>query len=187
MLIYSTLSIVIMLAVPFLKILNPEPFPWYWKTGLAAVPFMTLGGLIYTARRILKERKRLIAMAALIVYAVSVIYILSGAEIMYALMSVRFNFAGTAITLSGITFIISLCYFWNPQYKLLQFIGKNSIIFYFFSGFLPASLSSISLLRSLGGFGISVLGISIGVLLTWIVVNYLPFLTDLRKLKCLRK
>lgn len=185
-LIFSVLSIVLLVVIYPIKSMFPEAFPWYWKTGLAAVSFMTIGGLIYVVRKKLKEWKYIIVTVATIVY-VLLLYTMKGAEVMYALMSVRFNFIGTIITFSGIAFIISLCYVWNPHYKLLQFIGKNSIIFYFFSGILPASLSSISYLRSYGGFGISILGIAAGVILTWIVVNYLPFLADLRKIKCLKK
>lgn len=183
---FIILSIAIILLMPLLKRICPDAFPWYWKSGVAGISFMTFGGIIYSFRGFLKANIKYLFPILVCLYAASVIWILNYHSAMFALLSVRFNLIGTIITLSGVVFIIALCYIFNPSWEILQFIGENSIIFYFFSGIIPASLSSILVLHQAGSLVISLISILCGVGFTWIIVKYLPFLTDLRKLKWLR-
>ena len=49
---------------------------------------------------------------------------------------------GMLMTLMGIVFVVGLCKMLNSV-RLLEYIGRNSILFYFCSGVVPASLSTL--------------------------------------------
>ena len=75
-----------------------------------------------------------------------------------------------------------------PQIKTLTFIGRNSICFYFMSGALPITLSAIvkriypdpSFWGVFLVFGLTLIGAYIASL---VIVKYLPWMLDIRKLK----
>jgi fucose 4-O-acetylase-like acetyltransferase len=75
-----------------------------------------------------------------------------------------------------------------PQIKTLTFVGRNSICFYFMSGALPITLSAIvkmfySQVSPLGLFlifGLTLIGAYIASL---VIVKYLPWMLDIRKLR----
>ncbi len=75
-----------------------------------------------------------------------------------------------------------------PQIKTLTFVGRNSICFYFMSGALPITLSAIvkmfypqaSPLGLFLIFGLTLIGAYIASL---VIVKYLPWMLDIRKLR----
>ena len=69
----------------------------------------------------------------------------------------------------------------------LEFIGKNSIVFYFFSGVIPAACGTM--INRIGfeknyifTLMVAALSIAISYVLAKAMEKYVPFLTDLRKL-----
>lgn len=181
---FSVLSLLIVATICLIKPLFPEPFPWYWKTGLTATAAMTLGGWIYHFRNKIKTHRYLLTSISMVCYLLAVWYGVNVGSARYIMMSVSFNIPGIAVTLAGISFIIALSQY-IPSFSILQFIGNNSIIFYFFSGVIPAMLSNVNVLDGSGVICLSAIGVSIGCGLTWIIVKYIPWLTDFRKLRCL--
>lgn len=183
---YVLLSLAIICVMPVLKHFSTTPFPWYWKSGLAAIPFMVLGGIIPKFQKLFTLNYRILSLSISILFAIAVFYEIYVGEAHFALMSVTFNLPGILVTLSGIVFIFVISRYLIPDIKFLQFIGNNSIIFYFLSGVIPASLSSLQLpMMTHNAFAtltLSAIAIAIGYSLTWIIVHYLPFLTDFRKL-----
>lgn len=184
---FSIISLIIIALMPILKYYFPEAMPWYWKSGLAAITFMTLGGCVYLFRIQLARYRKLLCVVVPLLYIIVVYSSFKTGNALYALMSVTFNLKGVLVTLCGIAFIFVISYQGIPDTRLLQFIGDHSIIFYFFSGVIPATLSALPFIRIItsvwGMLIVSGVAISIGVLLTWLIVRYMPFLTDLRKLK----
>lgn len=187
---FVLLSVLIVVAMPFIRDAFPLAFPWYWKSGLVAVVFMTLGGLIYQYKAVIKKYLTLSLVLSSLAYAATVIYGAETGGLRYAAMSASFNVSGFFATLSAISFISIISYKWIPSVKLLQFIGNNSIIFYFLSGAIPAAVSSYAVISGLAdSFNlliVSAMSIALGAVCTWIIVKYLPFLTDLRTIKRLK-
>lgn len=184
---FSIISLIVISLMPILKYFFPEAMPWYWKSGLAAITFMTLGGCVYLCHNQLARYRRLLYIAVPLLYIIGVYASFKTGNALYALMSVTFNLKGVFVTLCGIAFIFIISYRGIPDIRILQFIGNHSIIFYFFSGVIPATLSALPFIRIItsvwGMLIVAGVAISIGVLLTWLIVCYMPFLTDLRKLK----
>lgn len=89
-------------------------------------------------------------------------------------------------------FLISIILFWFckhlPEIKLMTFIGRNSICFYFMSGALPITLSSMIKIfipgeNIMGLLVIFILTLFLSYIATMIIVRYLPWMLDIRKLK----
>lgn len=183
---FIILSIGIILLMPVLKLHCPSAFPWYWKTGLASVVLMTLGGILFQYRLKIKSCSTVILWSAIIAYIAAVIYSWKTESVINGLMSVNFNIQGIIIGVIGISFIFAVCYNWNPQYRILQFIGRNSIVFYFLSGAIPAVLSVLPFWRILtpvvSTLLVSSIAVTLSVCATWLISRYLPFLTDLRRI-----
>lgn len=184
---FIALSVLLVLLLPAVKDCCPSPVPWYWKTGLASIPLMVMGGLIYKFRAQIANHNKALSALIVISYLLIVSYEFYGGNAHYALMSVTFNGEGILVTLVGIAFIFVISKYIIPKLYLLQFIGSNSIVFYFLSGIIPATLSSLPFINYLGHgviatLFLSLVSISIGIALTAYIIRYLPFLTDLRKL-----
>lgn len=184
---FVVLSVVIAMLLPSLRMVAPPPFPWYWKAGLTAVVFMTLGGCAYAYREWIKRHLITLLACSALLYVCGIIYTGRYGNACYAAMSANFNAQGIVITLSGITLICLASYRLIPKIKFLQFIGKNSIIFYFLSGVVPAALSSLPIVRgmtsSIAILFVAAVAVGAGAGCTWIITRYLPFMTDLRLLK----
>ncbi len=183
---FSVVSIIIIFLIALVKPLYPDAFPWYWKTGMTAVAFMTLGGWGYRLRdRIIRYRNPL-TIISIVCYLIAVCYGFVSGDACYAMMSVNFNLAGIAVTLAGTAFVFMISCRIVRRIRFLQFIGNNSIVFYFFSGVIPAMLSSIATLRGTGVIVLSIISVAFGATVTWFIVKYMPFMTDLRKLQWIK-
>ncbi len=123
----------------YLAEIDSTPFPWYYKSGMIAFLFLVLGGI---TRNYYDEIKRFISCRNLIISAVIYLgimlynyYYLGWFQ---AIMSVKYDniIFGLVCNLLGIIFMLQLCHY-IPSMRWLQYIGKNSIIFYFFAGGVP--------------------------------------------------
>ena len=101
-------------------------------------------------------------------------------------MSVKFNMMGMVVVLLGIGFIVGLCKVIKGV-RWLEYIGKNSILFYFCSGIVPASLSTffgkIIVMNYWWVVVIACLSLIVTYIISLIVNRYFSFLLDFRKLK----
>lgn len=165
----------------------PSPFPWNWQMGMTATFLMSLGG---TYRR----------HEARIDRAVSKPYVLGTVAAAYLASVVRTNPAhppvvmpepvlhlwNWAVILCGITCVVALSRL-LPRTGWLEYIGKNSIMFYFLSGVTPALFGNIvSRLAPDVSYALT-LAVASAALLAATGINELvrkrfPFLTDLRRL-----
>lgn len=133
------ISIFTMLSGFYLATIHPTPFPWYYKSGLVALFFLVLGGLF---RQYYDKFKCIISHKSLIISGILYfgVMLINYYTIRYqqAIMSVTYDNIplGLFNNLLGIFFMIQLCHF-LPEIKWLQYIGKNSIVFYFFAGGVP--------------------------------------------------
>lgn len=185
---YFVVSVFLFVIAIYLGQVNENPFPWYYKSGLGATLFLTLGGVYnqYESKIDGKFGRMAFCLIALL-YLVCVIYNFIDPSFQYAIMSMTFNFSGLFVSVLGIIFILLICKR-LPDIKILEFIGRNSIVFYFFSGAVPAS---VGLLFQkifpdklyIITMAVALISICIGYILTYIIVNYFPWLTDFRKLR----
>ncbi len=164
-----------------------EYFPWFWQTGLMYMFIMSLGGLYYKYESITFKiiNKPYVISTLLITYAC----ILLGSlytPIYFWGLSGKNNFLGIVGTIIAILLLI---YATNKikKNKIIEFIGKNSIIFYFLSGISPIVVSTITCyLTEKKTYAIYVLVTIISLLVSsfvsYIISRYLPFIIDLRNL-----
>lgn len=97
------------------------------------------------------------------------------------------DWEGFICLLCSVGIVIALCKRMKPT-KQLTYIGKNSIVFYFFSGAYPALMGTIAQRlfterNYLIVLTITLVSIVMGTVTTYIVNRYVPFMVDLRKLK----
>lgn len=186
---YFGCSILLFMLSIYLNKIDSNPFPWYYKSGLGATLFLILGGIYQQyEKRFDKMLGKTIGFVLItIVYIGCVGYNILNNSFQYVIMSMSFNIEGLLVSLLGIIFIIFIGKI-LPNFKILGYIGRTSIVFYFFSGLLPASIGlffqkifpdKLYIITII----VALLSIGTGFLLTYIVVNYLPWLTDFRKLK----
>lgn len=162
-------------------------FPWFYKTGLVYTFVMALGGLYFRyENRIDKIMKYAWIIPAVIYVCLLVLTWESHALKMIGLGGIC-NVSGFVEVLCGIVLIVLLSK-QLPMMRFVEFIGRNSIVFYFFSGALPASIGwafqkmfpdKLYIMT----VAVAMLSVVMGYFLTFIVVNYFPWLTDFRKLK----
>lgn len=185
---YLICSVLLFIISIYLSNFEQEPFPWYYKSGVGATLFLTLGGLYQQYEQKLDCKINKLSGILLIgVYITCMLYDIKYNLFQTAVMSMTFNVQGFLISLIGITVLITICKH-LPKLSHLEYIGKNSIVFYFFSGTFPAFIGLIFQKifpdrLYIITFTVALLSICAGYLMTYIVVNFLPWLTDFRKLK----
>ena len=185
---YFICSIALFFISIYLSDIDNMPFPWYYKSGIGATFFLALGGLYQQHEQKIDRRiGKLCGLALIAIYLFCMVYTIKNDSCQYAMMSMKYNIQGLLISILGITVIVLICK-QLPQLKVLEYIGKNSIVFYFFSGALPASIG-LFFQRLFPDklyivtLTVALLSICAGYFMTYIVVNFFPWLTDLRKLK----
>ena len=185
---YCICSIFLFISAIYLSDIDNTPFPWYYKSGIGATFFLTLGGLYQQYEQKIDRKIGTFSEVLLIfIYLGCMLYDINNNSFQYAMMSMKYNIQGLLISILGIAVIVLICK-QLPKLKAIEYIGRNSIVFYFFSGALPASIGLVfqkifpekTYIITLT---VALLSICIGYLLTYIVATYLPWLTDFRKLK----
>lgn len=186
---YLVITALIFLATQYLCDFTPHParfyFPWYWRTGLIYTFIITLGGLYSTFESkvdlfLSKGGIILIAISCIIIY----VCVYSGYAIAFLGLSGRCTILGFIGAISStllLIYIIKRC----KNHNITDFIGKNSIVFYFLSGAIPNTIATI-LKKIIDGNVLFITTIIISIVISYIVAllinNYAPFLMDIRKL-----
>lgn len=191
---YLVITALIFLITQYLCDFTPHParfyFPWYWRTGLIYTFIITLGGLYSTVESkvdlfLSKGGIILIAISCIIIY----VCVYSGYAIAFLGLSGKctiLGFIGAISSILLLIYIIKRC----KNHNITDFIGKNSIIFYFLSGAVPNTIATI-LKKFIDGnvLFISTLtsSIIISYMVTLLISKYTPFLMDIRKFKGINK
>ncbi len=181
---YLSISAVLFFLGCILSKVDPTPFPWYYKSGMGATLLMSIGGLYQKYEQKINKIIGLYGYIAICIIYIIVMYMDFNKQ--FSLMSMNINIYGFITIFLGIMFILGISKL-IPQNRILNYIGKNSIVFYFFSGMIPAivgklfqqifpnKLYVITLL-------VASVSIALGMIAVWIINKYLPFLIDLRSL-----
>lgn len=162
-------------------------FPWFYKTGMEYTFIMTLGGLYCRFEKMIDGMMKWGWIPMIIIYFTILAYIWNGNYIALMGLGGKCSALGFIELIIGVLLVIKACKYIKRHSKLLEFIGKNSIVFYFFSGFLPAAFSATAHkiafpITYFSTLIIALMSIMLGTFLTYIIIRYIPFLTDLRKL-----
>ncbi len=162
-------------------------FPWFYKTGLSYTFFMCMGGIYLNYEEMLdKIVNKYIAVISIIYFAL--LYIGYNYEPLRLMgLSARVNALGFMTIVCGISLIVYVSKKIN-NLNVLEFIGRNSIVFYFFSGVAPAAIGKLA-----GMFfeeryyiiTVIVAGLSITTcyFITLIINRYFKWMTDIRLLQ----
>ena len=128
----------------YLRNTLPSPFPWYYQTGMVSTLLMSLGGvyLRYESRINKLVSKPYVFGIAAFVY-LSYVMITNPAHPQGTTPDICMYLWKYLTILCSIICIIALSHL-LPQAKWLEYIGKNSLIFYFFSGTMLALFGSIT-------------------------------------------
>ncbi len=160
-----------------------EYFPWFWRTGLTYLIIMSLGGTYAVYE---KKITHIILWGSLVVSIIGYYLIFTDHNVACLGLSGRCNTVGFITSIATTLILIEISKKIRAN-KIINFIGENSIIFYFLSGAMPATFATISSKLNITGNLSLVMSLTLSLagsyLMTFIIVKYLPFLTDFRLIK----
>lgn len=172
----------------YLTEIDPTPFPWYYKSGLIASLFLTMGGVFY--KNYDKLKKHISIYLLIVSGAISIfMHFYTLKEGIYNnIMQAQYENIplGLFNNIIGIIFMIQLCHY-LPSIKWLEYIGKNSIIFYFFVGGVPLVLGYLTkTFIPFDGYTmtllVTILSIVIVFPISYIINNYFSWSLDFSKI-----
>lgn len=148
---------------------------------------MILGGLYYKHEERISSFMKFALIPLLIVYVGIIAYTWTSHSIACLGLSGKCNVLGFISSVCGTLLLVELVKRIRLS-KLFNFIGKNSIVFYFLSGVMPAGfglmLKQLNCeLNYIFTLKTALLSISVSYGVTWCKVRFAPWLTDFRKLK----
>ena len=132
------------LATIFMKRIDPTPFPWFYKAGLCAVLYLVAGGIYFLAESYFEKFKMTVLVILLCGYC---IYLFSGEKVNCAVMNANSSVTGYVLGIWSSLLIICLTKMIKEN-RFLNYIGRNSISFYFLCGLYPC-IFSVFLKRTL--------------------------------------
>ena len=168
------------------SILNSTTFPWYYKAGMHAVLFMTIGGLYW---RYESKIDNFIIRYKWLTYIAVLGYIMIAFNyndyLEYNISTGKLNIYGFICAVISSLFVISITKK-IAENSFTEFVGRNSIGFYFLSGGIPNVISVIALKFSFHSTALTFVLTAISFLIAFFIVKILTkwfyFLFDLRKL-----
>lgn len=166
-----------------------SPFPWYYKSGMLACLFMSAGGVMYQYESLFESilKNKFFLRIGLVITLALLLVDYHQRFSCCAVMGCNVNAAGLGIAFLSIAVLISFCYR-LPRLRLLGYIGRQSIVFYFFSGVCPA-LFGVLLKRFCPccGYWVTLLcclmSLVVAYVLCYIIHRWMPWLLDIRKIK----
>lgn len=186
---YVGITLLLFVAGWALAYIDNTPFPWYYKSGMGATLLMALGGAYQKYEQKVDKRIGITGLVAVaLAYIVLMGYDFEKHTALFILYSMKWNILGVITTILGIILILQITKR-MPEFKIMSFIGRNSIIFYFLSGVTPAAIGILFqkifpdeknyLITML----VTVTSLCISYVATVVINKYFPFLIDLRKLR----
>lgn len=182
-------SIITLFTAFFLAEIDPTPFPWYYKSGMVAVFFMALGGLFNRYYDKLKNfiSKRNLIISGILFFGIMLVnYYYIG--VTQHIMIVKYDNIplGLFNNLLGIFFMIQASHY-IPKIKWMQYIGKNTLVFYFMAGGIPLIMGAIAkhfipFHGYITTFVITALCVAIVFPITYIINKFFPWMLDFSKI-----
>lgn len=159
--------------------------PWQYKHGLYAIIFMAFGGLYWRYESVINRWMNLYSLIGMIGVYVTCL-VLWPKQFHVLISTLDLNVPGMAFSLLSTLMLIELCKK-IPSSNLLNYIGQNTIGFYFMSGALPIVLSMIvhKFMPEYNAFGLMVVftgSICIGFAIVYLLNRFTPWVFDLRSL-----
>ena len=184
---YLVVAIILSIISYFLCGIYKSSFPWNYKAGMGVVILMVLGG--YYQMKEDKINKFILSSLGGLFLTFFYCVMLLLARVIYIPTTVRvgIDLLGMIVVLVGCAWVIWLVRK-LPQISFLSFIGRNSIVYYFFSGVFPASIGLVfSKLFPEKNYLITSAVILLSLVASTIVVvllnRYIPWMLDFRRLK----
>lgn len=181
--------------------LNKEcsnPFPWYWKSGLIGSFIMVCGGGVYlisdksdsiqsqTSKRVTNIITFVLFLFCISLYIINLCFF-SYHDVKCNIMLLDINVNGLAMMIIS-QYVILYVVRKNNEPTYLSYIGKNSLVYYFLSGVIPASLSTLLLKYNLENnslilFFLWICSLLFATIVVSFINRYAYVLVDLRKIK----
>lgn len=165
-------------------------FPWQYKQGLLAILFVGFGGVYCMLEdRICKYLNKIFFLCLLFLYVTCIVFLPKSFHVLISILDV--NTAGIVLSLMSIVVLVEFCKH-LPSFRFLDYIGQNTIGFYFMSGALPIILSMFvhKFIHGNNVWGCMIVFVSsmfIACIAVMIMNHWLPWMFDLRMLRSKRK
>ncbi len=163
-----------------------EFFPWYWQTGMIYTFLMLLGGLYYKYESKINHiiNKPLAFIIAFLALTTVMIFAWNGTQMNCLGLSGKSNILGFTTIILSILLLIFVAKRIDSN-KMTDFIGRQSIVFYFLSGAVPSTiLKCIEMFQLEKSYMILtayiLLSLTISYVTAYIITKHLPFLVDIR-------
>lgn len=160
--------------------------PWQYKNGMFAVIFLAVGGVYWKFENYINRMMNKYVFAGMIVlYIILLLIFPSHFKVLVSMLDV--NIAGIFLSILATVTFIELCKR-LPKSNVLNFIGQNTIGFYFMSGALPIVLSMLvhKLFSESNVLGLVIVfagSMSIAYVSVYLMNRYIPWVFDLRVLR----
>lgn len=159
--------------------------PWQYKHGLYAIIFVALGGLYCKYESFVNRFMNFYTLIGMIVLYVLCLEMLpKNFKVLVSMLNV--NVPGTVLSLLSTLILIELCKK-IPFSSLLNYVGQNTIGFYFMSGALPIVLSMVihkfmPESNALGLMAVFAGSFGIGLGIVYLLNRFTPWVFDFRLL-----
>lgn len=171
-----------------LTISDNNNFPWYWKSSMAAVFYMSIGGLYRKYENFISKTLKFDHWPILILIAV--VYCC------YCLLDFRayaggldaspLTISSVMLSIVGILLLVGFCK--NvPTTKFSDYWGRNTIGLYFVCGAIPNTVAIVlQKFMPVGTLMVLIcwfLSFAVALVVVYFLNRYLPFMFDIRKLR----
>lgn len=156
---------------------------WHWQSGACALSLLAGGGIFWKCEKFfdIVFGKPVVLFTTLILYCCVVYF--SGWQLKWFVSDFNFTFLGLLVTIISCVLMIYICKF-LPRIGWLDYIGKNSLVFYMLCGGYPNILAvlfqKVSDNSTLNVVASSVLSIILAYVSTVLINRFLPLLVDIR-------
>lgn len=163
--------------------------PWFYKTGMIATLYISIGGLFAKVEKYL-DKKLNGNRWMLIILVYSILITIMQGKVKVSLNVGILNGFGLMMSIIGILMIVLICKHIKES-QSMSWIGRHTLGLYFLSGGIPNVLS-LAYLRFIGEVTfisylfISFISMLIAVYAVVIIDKYTPFVFDIRKINYLR-
>ena len=160
-------------------------FPWQYQNGMYAIIFLALGGVYWKYENCINRMmNKYVVTGMTVLYVILLILYPSHFKVLVSMLDV--NIAGIFISILATVLLIELCKR-LPKSNVLNYIGQNTIGFYFMSGALPIVLSMVvhKIIPGANALGLATDfagSMSISYVAVYLINRFLPWLLDLRLL-----
>ncbi len=158
---------------------------WAWRQGMIALIFLAMGGLYWRYEKSIDKLMRWWFISPLAIIYIIVV-LMFGRFSNPLISTLEIQPLGIVASVIACLLLVWLCKR-LPDTKLLSFIGKNSIGFYFMSGALPVSLSLVAhKFMTISSVWIMLTMWLVCMVFAYVIVviinHWFPWLWDLRKI-----